>query len=611
MRLQFYLWFSLLLYACSSAPNKIAWLSDTHVAPGTTGSEDLQAVVQDINQQQDIACAIISGDITDHNTGNNLLMAKQILDRLTVPYYIIPGNHDTKWTDSGLQKFKKLFGDDKFSFTFQGILFLGLHQGPVLRMADGHFSPADLQWLTSTLNSLPQPNQPIVVVTHYPLAPPFTIDNYAQFMQRIQPFNIKLILHGHGHRNRKSLAYGIPQIMGRSILRRNGVPAYNLIEFRNHHLLFSEKKVGDQNITLWATIDLQANYNVQDSLMLPADFSINQQFPQVQEQWVKRFDALITASPQVAEERVYIGDHQGNFYCLNVQTGEELWKHHFAGAIFSQVTIHNGHVLVSCADSNIYALRSLDGAIEWQFHTNAPLYAVPVAAQDTVFVAGNDGKVYALKVQTGKQLWNFNGINGYVETRPLLTKGLMIFGAWDGKIYALQRSNGQLKWQWHSSQKNILFSPAACWPVAINNLLYFTAPDRYLYCVDLRNGSTLWRSNRFKVRETLGADRTHIYVQCMRDTVFALQPNPQKPDYQWIRNLKFGYDIANSMIQISGQVGFFGTKNGLIVAFNRKTGQILWKHKIGNSFIPTVHPLSEHSLVVSSMDGLVVRLTAY
>ncbi len=402
MRLQFYLWFSLLLYACSSAPNKIAWLSDTHVAPGTTGSEDLQAVVQDINQQQDIACAIISGDITDHNTGNNLLMAKQILDRLTVPYYIIPGNHDTKWTDSGLQKFKKLFGNDKFSFTFQGILFLGLHQGPVLRMADGHFSPADLQWLTSTLNGLPQPNQPIVVVTHYPLAPPFTIDNYAQFMQRIQPFNIKLILHGHGHRNRKSLAYGIPQIMGRSILRRNGVPAYNLIEFRNHHLLFSEKKVGDQNTTLWATIDLRANYNVQDSLILPADFSINQQFPQVQEQWVKRFDALITASPQVAEERVYIGDHQGNFYCLNVQTGEELWKHHFAGAIFSQVTIHNGHVLVSCADSNIYALRSQDGAIEWQFHTNAPLYAVPVAAQDTVFVAGNDGKVYALKVQTGK-----------------------------------------------------------------------------------------------------------------------------------------------------------------------------------------------------------------
>ena len=70
-----------------------------------------------------------------------LSLAKSILDDLNKPYYIIPGNHDTKWSESGCTDFLKLWGNDRFVFDNDKFLFIGLHEGPRMRMADGYFEP--------------------------------------------------------------------------------------------------------------------------------------------------------------------------------------------------------------------------------------------------------------------------------------------------------------------------------------------------------------------------------------------------------------------------------------------------------------------------------------
>ena len=77
-------------------PFRFAWLSDTHVG-STTGTADLGASVRDINTLDSIAFVILSGDITEMGFDAQLEQAKAILDSLKKPYYIIPGNHDTKW----------------------------------------------------------------------------------------------------------------------------------------------------------------------------------------------------------------------------------------------------------------------------------------------------------------------------------------------------------------------------------------------------------------------------------------------------------------------------------------------------------------------------------
>jgi len=52
---------------------------------------------------------VITGDITELGTNAQLKLAKQILDSLSIPWYIIPGNHDAGWSESGLAMTQKRF----------------------------------------------------------------------------------------------------------------------------------------------------------------------------------------------------------------------------------------------------------------------------------------------------------------------------------------------------------------------------------------------------------------------------------------------------------------------------------------------------------------------
>src|SRR5215831_17950003 len=108
--------FSLASYA-QQAAFRFIHISDTHIgSPNGSAEEDLRRTVQDINQMHDVAFVVITGDITELGTDEQLALAKQILDSLKVKWYIIPGNHDACWSESGGVHFLKTFGNDKFCF---------------------------------------------------------------------------------------------------------------------------------------------------------------------------------------------------------------------------------------------------------------------------------------------------------------------------------------------------------------------------------------------------------------------------------------------------------------------------------------------------------------
>src|SRR5690349_9174634 len=129
-------------------PFRFAFISDTHIGPPNGGAEeDLRRTVADINSMKDLAFVVITGDITELGTNQQLRLAKQILDSLKIPYYIIPGNHDTGWSESGGLGFTTVFGSDKFFFKYRGINFIGCASGPYVRMSDGHVPRDAVNWM--------------------------------------------------------------------------------------------------------------------------------------------------------------------------------------------------------------------------------------------------------------------------------------------------------------------------------------------------------------------------------------------------------------------------------------------------------------------------------
>jgi predicted MPP superfamily phosphohydrolase len=148
-------------------PFQFAWLSDTHVG-STTGEEDLRRAVRDINSMTGLSFVVLSGDVTEYGSREQLRLAKEVLDTIKIPCHVIPGNHDTKWSESGATDFPRLWKEDRFVFEQGGFTFIGMHEGPIMKMGDGHWAPQDVRWLEETLKGLKNKEQPLVFVTHYP-----------------------------------------------------------------------------------------------------------------------------------------------------------------------------------------------------------------------------------------------------------------------------------------------------------------------------------------------------------------------------------------------------------------------------------------------------------
>ena len=82
---------------CAQHTTRFALITDTHIAHNDTlTSQHLQQITQHINSVTDVDFVIITGDITQHADTPSLLLAKQILDKLDMPYYVIAGNHEKK-----------------------------------------------------------------------------------------------------------------------------------------------------------------------------------------------------------------------------------------------------------------------------------------------------------------------------------------------------------------------------------------------------------------------------------------------------------------------------------------------------------------------------------
>jgi len=140
--------------------------------------------------------------------------------------------------------------------------------------------------------------------------------------------------------------------------------------------------------------------------------------------------------------------------------------------------------------------------------------------------------------------------------------------------------------------------------------VFITAPDRYMSCINANTGKTLWRSNRFKVRETIGIseDKSVVFARTMWDTVFAIDPIFDSLVTVWVDSVGYGYDIDPSMPVEKDGTLFFGTKDGFIYTLDAETGATRGIHRIGVALINTVVPIDNRRVVATSMDGKVVML---
>lgn len=584
-------------------------ISDTHIgSPNGGAEEDLRRTVRDINEMNDVAFVIITGDITELGTDAQLALAKQILDSLKVKYYIIPGNHDTGWSESGGVHFTDVFGYDKFQFDFNGIRFIGCASGPYVRMSDGHVPRNAIVWLDSLLAKTPK-QQPVIFCNHYPIDN--SLDNWYEITNRLQQYNTLLIICGHGHTNKAFDFEGIPGVMGRSNLRAKApVGGYNLVDVTPDSVVYSERRPGETTLPAWTKVMLtNRSHNAAKQYERPS-YAMNAQYKQVKPAWTYASDANVISTPAVAGNLVVFGNQNGAVVALNIKDGKKKWQYKTGGAIFSSPAVKDQSIVFGSGDGYVYCLNALNGQLRWKIKTGAAVLGSPIIAGDTVFIGGSDHRFIAVDINKGNLLWQFAGLQGPVVSTPLLYENKVIFGAWDKRLYALNKSNGELVWQWDPGFSVVNFSPAACIPVAHDSVVYVVCPNRTLYAIDATTGATLWQNSETRVRESIGISQqgNYVYGKTMQDTVVAYATGRTAQHPAWVMNAGFGYEHVPSMlIEKDGEL-FFGTRNGVVYDIDPAHRKINWAYKIDNSMVNTVRVINSMQIIASTMDGKVVML---
>ncbi|HEX8462208.1 MAG TPA: PQQ-binding-like beta-propeller repeat protein, partial [Segetibacter sp.] len=491
-------------------PFRFAFISDTHIgSPDGAAEEDLRRTVRDINTLTGVAFVVITGDITELGTDKELYLAKKILDSLKIPWYIIPGNHDTGWSESGGLSFTRIFGSDKFDFNYNGIYFIGCASGPYVRMSDGHVPRDAMKWMEKKLSGLDK-NQPVIFLNHYPLDA--GLDNWYEVIDLLKKQNTLLALCGHGHSNKEVQAEEIPAVMGRSNLRaKAAVGGYNLVDVRLDSFVLNERNPVTKAEQQWKKVALKnQSYDLSKKFTRP-DYSINEKYKMVRAVWTFQSNANVISTPAVFDKNIVFGNHAGTIQALKQADGKKTWSFQTKGPIYSSPAVSNGKLVVGSADGNIYCFNTL-GKLQWKYTTNAAVLGSPVIENNIAYIGGSDSNFRAINIITGKQVWTYNKLEGPVVSQPVISNNTIIFGAWDRNLYAVNKTNGDLLWKWNNGSTVRNYSPAACIPVIKDGVVYIAAPDRILTAINIETGVASWRTGEASVRESIGISEDGKYV---------------------------------------------------------------------------------------------------
>ncbi|MBZ4187987.1 PQQ-binding-like beta-propeller repeat protein [Niabella beijingensis] len=589
---------------------QFAQISDLHIG-SHDADEDLRRTVRDINANPDIRFVIASGDITEFGADTEIQLARQLLDSLNKPWYIVPGNHDDNWSESGTNTFNRIFGNEVFAFSYEGIHFLGANCGPNMKMSPGQVPYGNIVWLDSVLATIPA-REPIIFVDHYPLDS--SLNNWYEIADRLKRHNIQLYMCGHGHQNRQYDFEGIPGVMGRSNLRaKDSIGGYNIITIENGRATYRERKPGRETKKEWAVVELKDHHLDTDTQKwFRPSYAVNQQYPQVKEVWRYQDSSDIGNGFVLYKNRILTPDSRGRVLAIDPAANRVVWRFVTGGKIYAAPAIEKNRLVIPSTDGTIYCLNADNGKLLWSTATEKSIVATPVIKEGTVFVGSSEGKFRALRLSDGKLIWHYDSVRNFVKATPLYTDGKLIFGSWGNQLYALNSKTGKAEWVFTDGYGNRMLSPASCLPVTAFGRIFIVAPDRYMSALDAATGRLIWkhRWNEHSVRESMGlsADKKLVFAKTMQGHLVGIDTKADSAVIVWKTGNVFNYELNPSKItERNGRVYAFSDK-GVIAAFDRKTGATVWVHKVANCLIHDLQFINDRKIAVTTMDGKVVLL---
>jgi len=204
--------------------------------------------------------------------------------------------------------------------------------------------------------------------------------------------------------------------------------------------------------------------------------------------WREYFSDLIMTDPAIDDNSVYIGNNDGLFFNLNLQTGDKIWEidsdvldttelktasvvvgvnsiffalsNDFKTVIYGvdpigpsfiwshdillnseAVLAINDGVLYVTGENVLYAINSKNGDVKWEFVADGSQLNAPIISENNVYITTKSyaKSMYALDQDDGEVIWKLkNWSNWGVITDLIYSNNQIIFGTNDNSLKVFQ-----------------------------------------------------------------------------------------------------------------------------------------------------------------------------
>lgn len=603
----FYLRTILTIVVCISIPFnsygiKITILSDIHVTPGNANDSVIREAVKEINAN-DTKLVIMSGDLTNEGSDDELVNVKGILDKIKKPLFVIPGNHENNWSQSACKTFNDLWGTDRFVTETDSLVIIGINCGPYMKMGDGHIKQEDLSWLDKELSERTKSGKRVLSVCHYPITP--DLDNCNDYISILQKYPVVTHICGHYHIFKQYKGGDIDALICRALDMRNGDYGYSILEITNDSVKLYDKQIGIEPIKKFAyAIDVNItplHVQTEEQYCLPENVKIS---------LVHRDEASIFTRVGVDKDNIYIGNSLGYAKAVNKNTGKVEWSYKTDASLFSRPAVSKNTVIIPTSDKRLLWIDKETGKLLHEELAKGPYVADGIVVGKTLYQGGY--KLFqAWDIEKHKLLWEYDSIYNYCQAAPVIDNdNNIVFGAWDTNLRNIDYRTGKLKWVWNNGKKANMLGPGNCVPVVTDDKVIIVAPDRYMTAIDKNTGKQIWRNNDFKYRESLGvsSDGKTAYAKTMDGEIVAVSTEGNEYKLLWKVDAGFGYEHAPCIVIESNGIVFAGSRQGLMAAIDPVAQKLIWQYRLGCSEFNGWEVDENGDIYTSLIEGTVWRI---
>ena len=597
----------LALFVCcvTLSAQKFAIFSDIHVTPGNANEAKLKAAVAEVNKS-DVDYVLVSGDLTNEGSDEQLHNVKSIFDAFTKPYYIIPGNHENNWSQSACKTFNDLWGADRFVFTVGDLVVVGMNCGPFMKMGDGHIKQEDLIWLDKTLSEKVKPGMKVLSVNHYPILD--DLDNYRDYVAILKKYPVITHQCGHYHRWRLYETDGINGLIVRALDMGNGDYGYTLlnVDLKSNWIHVYNKILDQAPVPMYA---YKMNTEYYDS---PAPASLQtKEDARFAVEKVFADNATIFTRLGLDEKNIYFGNSLGICKALDKQTHKVKWEYKTAAMLYARPAVDRKYVVLPTADRRLVWLDKKSGKETYAFNADGPYVADGVIEKGILYQGGYK-TFQAWDIAKHKLVWRLDDIDNYCQAAPVIDGGDVIFGAWDTYLRSLNKKSGKLQWKWNNGKTVNLFSPGNVVPVVTADKVVVVAPDRVATAVDRKSGKQIWREkNENKVRESLGRseDGKVAYAKTMDGELVAMSAEGNNYKLLWKTDLGLGYEHAPCIVIEHDGFVYAGSRHGQLSIVDATTHQLVVSYPMGTSEVNGFEVDANGDVYCSLIEGTIFKIT--